>query len=75
VSTDGRPRFLSDISASARIHWKRRIKERFQYNRQQQRKKSSHTTFTDKGVVILNLGDALVTTKGKVLNTQGYLIR
>jgi hypothetical protein len=38
-------------------------------------KKSSHTTFTDKGVVILNLGDALVTTKGKVLNTQGYLTR
>jgi hypothetical protein len=38
-------------------------------------KKLSHTTFTGQGVVILNLGDVLVTAKGKVLNTQDYLTR
>jgi hypothetical protein len=32
VSTDGRPRFLSDISASSRIGRKRRRRQKFQYN-------------------------------------------
>jgi hypothetical protein len=38
-------------------------------------KNSSHTTLTGQGAVILNLGDVLVTAKGKVLNTQDYLTR
>jgi hypothetical protein len=38
-------------------------------------KKSSHTTFIGQGAVILNVGNVLVTTKDKVLNTQDYLIR